>query len=411
MRGEKGLPSNQSTFQRLRLGGICAPPHRARPPICRLPASSSSRVLSARDGTPLFRCAFPGRHLRMVLYRTGDGMIEARIKQGRLSFAESEYLLASLNGLADGAPNPLISKMHDMAVVKGEFRPYSVVWWDEKCDRIVFDLEAANLVRHKRGARHLKPATDSPYDCYRIVSPCLSAEQLEHAREILDCLDPRIRFKSDKLTDDPGFLLDNEEPLRALSSWLARRAESASEVSTRERCYEIWDDEKAFDEGGMRRLLKAISFDFSLLKVHDSENEEYSRYITPDEGFVIISENQDMWHSMRCLIEKGSLSMDGCRIRGGCFRKRQDDRGRWLQKNHQVLIKPEHSNRGCQIHRRYRPRGDCDSTGRRGWRWDSAMGLHVSAHGSASSPAACRGPWHEAASRPVEEGVDRPLPM
>ena len=246
-------------------------------------------------------------------------MIEARIKQGRLSFAESEYLLASLNGLADGAPNSLISKMHDMAVAKGELKPYSVVWWDEKCDRIVFDLEAANLVRHKRGARHLKPATDSPYDCYRIVSPCLSAEQLEHAREILDCLDPRIRFKSAKLTDDPGFLLDNEEPLRALSSWLARRAESASEVSTRERCNEIWDDEKAFDEGGMRRLLKAISFDFSLLKVHDSENEEYSRYIPPDEGFVIISENQDMWHSMRCLIEKGSLSMDGCRIRGVVF--------------------------------------------------------------------------------------------
>ena len=89
-------------------------------------------------------------------------MIEARIKQGRLSFAESEHLLASLNGLADGVPNPLISKMHDMAVAKGELKPYSVVWWDEKCDRIVFDLEAANLVRHKRGARHLNPRPTAP---------------------------------------------------------------------------------------------------------------------------------------------------------------------------------------------------------------------------------------------------------
>lgn len=246
-------------------------------------------------------------------------MIEARIKQGRLSLAESEHLLASLNGLAEGVPNSLISKMHDMAAAKGEFKPYSADWWDERCDRIVFDLEDADIVRHKRGARHLRPTADSPYDCYRIVFPCLSAGQMEHARAILDGLDPRVRFKSNKLIDDPGFLLDNEAPLRALSSWLVRRSESASEVSTRERCYEIWDDEKAFDEGGMRRLLTAISFDFSLLKAHDSENEEYSRYITPDEGLVVISENQDMWHSIRCLIERGSLSMDGRRIRGVVF--------------------------------------------------------------------------------------------
>lgn len=235
---------------------------------------------------------------------------------GALSQSELDYFSLNIAEASCGVSTTARNSIMYYAKRHAELHPGEGLWWDERCDELVFRLEDSGIIARKRGSAPIRPALGSPYDCYKIVRPCLSQDDLSKAGCILDGLDARVALKNDRLRNNPGLLLDNEAPLKALSAWLVRRWDNATEVATRERCYEIWDDEKAFDTGGMRRLLASIGFDTALLKIHDSKDEEFPTYIAPGDGVVVISENQDMWHSIRWLIERGGLVIDGVRIKG-----------------------------------------------------------------------------------------------
>ena len=161
---------------------------------------------------------------------------------------------------------------------------------------------------------------------YRIDITSLNRTDPIKLKRDVNSLDVRIRAKRPSyLIDHPADFVAYRTGLEQLSTWLRSSRAAAPETTRKERSYEIWGDEKALtkmhqgSEMPLGKLLsKALKLDIDkVLNTHDTTSPEFSSYILPSTGFVIVSENKDLFCDFEDLLfTNGSIALFGTQIRG-----------------------------------------------------------------------------------------------
>lgn len=132
--------------------------------------------------------------------------------------------------------------------------------------------------------------------------------------------------------------------LEDLSNWLGKRRETAAGATLKQRSYEIWGDEKMLQSRapGMKDpfglvLTKCLHLDiYRLLKINYDSGDDFEAFILPGSGSVVVSENRDMYHDIRNMLQgKGPFRLCGETVRGTVFgegrRVLEQEFGRFLE--------------------------------------------------------------------------------
>mgnify|MGYP006939719205 CR=1 FL=1 len=154
----------------------------------------------------------------------------------------------------------------------------------------------------------------------------LDDTDMKKLKRDIDALDVRIRAnRPTYLLKHPAEFYANQNGLERLSEWLSSKDSTVSKVTRKERSYEIWGDEKALTEvhgegekplGKLLERSLALDID-SLLSAHDTTSPAYLSYILHGVGFVVVSENKDMFCDLEeLLFRNGTVNLFGKTIRG-----------------------------------------------------------------------------------------------
>lgn len=114
----------------------------------------------------------------------------------------------------------------------------------------------------------------------------------------------------------------NLEKLHRLDRWLAQAEITPPVPATdKQRAYEIFNDEKAFDEhkdGSLDRLLKRLGVDADVLGITDLKRPCLETFIPhQSKGPILVVENGDSFESLRFILgEKGRTHVLGLRLSG-----------------------------------------------------------------------------------------------
>lgn len=282
----------------------------------------------------------------------------------RYSRSEVDGRLARLRDA--GVPNELAAPLCELSLrhVNLKLSELRALGMDEgRAAEVIEILRENDLLADVPSARVVADASRGVRLTYRWALTGLSNARRAEAMRFIRSLDPRIWQASSCLLDNPGFWVDYERELRALSRWLLGGPHD-DEASQRERAYEIWGDEKMFEQGtrspGFSELLRRCDFDLELLRCHRAALLFHDFYCADmKRGVVLMSENLDMWDSLRRAMPQGGATMLGVRLVGGILGSGRyalgDDSGR-------LRIETHLEDRGIDP-RRVLYVGDIDATG------------------------------------------------
>lgn len=181
-------------------------------------------------------------------------------------------------------------------------------------------LERTGLIRPVKASGRLADRSQGAYARYH-VEPWVSPDTSELITRIRR-LDPRL-WQSGSLLTSPGFYVEYCSELLALSDYLGSPA-IARPMTLRERCYDIWGDEHALEADAVRDLRPLMAIigtcgpDYPLLSASPTRVVSFPTYTSGSVGVVLMSENNDFYHSAIHTIRSqgGSFRLSGLTVAG-----------------------------------------------------------------------------------------------
>lgn len=185
----------------------------------------------------------------------------------------------------------------------------------------VLALEDAGLARPVMSSPLSPDASFGLHMTYRLVLPPVEADESGSGRDDVRRLHPRLWQPPSRLLERPDLWLDHRSELLALDRFL--RETRHVPATLRERCYELFGDEKALEAAGsgVPRLLRQLGSKAphsDLLDARPTRISSFPSFVLAPDGIVLVSENDDFYHSLNVAARRlgGSLLLGGMRVTG-----------------------------------------------------------------------------------------------
>ena len=175
-------------------------------------------------------------------------------------------------------------------------------------------LVEAHVLEPTKSARHGGTAACPLFEKYRVQAESPKPHDLTELNPVL--------VATSHLEGHPVECDQWWAELRALSCWL--ETPPTGEATLRERCWEVFGNEKAMEAKGFGSLLRSATGRdvYDLLSARDEEPEDlplYVRALTTAPAHVVVSENRDPYLAIRHGLVAGARTLFGVEVDAVCW--------------------------------------------------------------------------------------------